>query len=136
MEYSEKYRILVLWKCTSECAKIGASLWFRQPSCNWGKLTQNHFSIAIRPFFVPKRFSSNLVKNKSKRMVRPFVKISLNQYEELNILRREKNESLSKLMREALSSFSRKKGHCVSTPLLKTSIRQLLLIFVEMSGIH
>ena len=48
-------------------------------------------------------------------MVRPFVKISINQYKKLDALRREKKESLSKLIREALSSFTRKKEHSVST---------------------
>ncbi|GAH14005.1 unnamed protein product, partial [marine sediment metagenome] len=36
-------------------------------------------------------------------MIRPFVKISLKQYKELDRLRKEKKESLSKLIREALS---------------------------------
>jgi len=48
-------------------------------------------------------------------MVRPFVKISLNQYEELDRLKKEKKESLSKLIRQALSSFAKKKEHSVST---------------------
>lgn len=48
-------------------------------------------------------------------MVRPFVKISINQYKELNALRREKKEPLSKLIREALSSFTKKKEYSVST---------------------
>ncbi len=55
------------------------------------------------------------MKDERERMVRPFVKISLNHYKELNTLRREKKESLSKLIREALSSFTRKKEHSVST---------------------
>ena len=48
-------------------------------------------------------------------MVRPFVKISLNQYKEVNKLRREKKEPLSKLIREALSSFIKKKEQSIST---------------------
>jgi len=48
-------------------------------------------------------------------MVRPFVKISLDQYKELNTLRREKKEPLSKLIREALSYFTEKKEHSIST---------------------
>jgi len=43
------------------------------------------------------------------------VKISLDQYKELNTLRREKKESLSKLIREALSSFTKKREHSIST---------------------
>jgi len=54
------------------------------------------------------------VEDEREGMVRPFVKISLNQYKELNVLRREKKEPLSKLIREALSSFIRKKEHFVS----------------------
>lgn len=55
------------------------------------------------------------MKDEQDRMVRPFVKITLKQYKELDTLRREKKESFSKLMREALSSFTRKKEHSVST---------------------
>jgi len=47
-------------------------------------------------------------------MVRPFVKIALKQYKEQNTLRGEKKESLSKLIREALSSFTKKKEHSIS----------------------
>jgi predicted CopG family antitoxin len=42
------------------------------------------------------------------------VKISLDQYEQLDRLRREKKESLSKLIQEALSYFIKKKGHSIS----------------------
>ena len=55
------------------------------------------------------------MKDERERMVRPFVKIALNQYRELDALRREKKESLSKLIREALSSFTKKREHSVST---------------------
>jgi len=55
------------------------------------------------------------VKDERERMVRPFVKISLNQYEKLDALRRERKESLSRLIREALSSFTKKKEHSIST---------------------
>jgi len=54
-------------------------------------------------------------KNESKRMVRPYVKISLDQYEQLDRLRKERKESLSKLIREALSYFTEKKEHSIST---------------------
>jgi len=47
-------------------------------------------------------------------MVRPFVKISLDQYEQLDRLRKERDESLSKLIREALSHFTEKKEHSIS----------------------
>ena len=55
------------------------------------------------------------MKDEREKMVRRFVKISLNQYKELNVLRREKKESLSKLIREALSSFTKKREHSIST---------------------
>lgn len=44
-------------------------------------------------------------------MVRTFVKISRDQYEELDRLTKKKKESLSKLIREALSSWTKKKEH-------------------------
>lgn len=63
---------------------------------------------------MPKKCSSSLTKSQPKRMVRPFVKISRDQYEKLDRLRREKKESLSKLIREALSYFVKKEEHPVS----------------------
>jgi len=42
------------------------------------------------------------------------VKISLDQYEQLDRLRKERKESLSKLIREALSYFTKKGKHPVS----------------------
>ena len=42
------------------------------------------------------------------------VKIPLDQYKELDALRRERKESLSKLIREALSYFTKKKEHSIS----------------------
>ena len=86
----------------------------RQSPYNWGKSTQTFVSIAIRPVFIPKRCCSRSVKDERERMVRPSVKISLKQYKELNTLRREKKEPLSKLIREALSYFTKKKVHSTS----------------------
>ena len=71
-------------------------------------------SITIRPVFVPKRCYSRSVKDKRERMVRPFVKIALKQYKELNTLTKEKKESLSKLIREALFHFTKKKEYSIS----------------------
>jgi len=48
-------------------------------------------------------------------MVRSSVKISLDQYRKLHLLRKEKKEPLSKLIREALSHFTREKEHFIST---------------------
>ena len=97
----------------------GAGGWWpgalgRQSPYNWGKSTQSFISIAIRPIFASKRCSSSPPKNESKRMVRPYVKISLDQYEQLDRLRKERKESLSKLIREALLSFTKKKEHSIS----------------------
>jgi len=54
------------------------------------------------------------MKGERERMVRPFVKISVHQYEELDRLRKEKKESLSKLIRESLSYFIEKREHSIS----------------------
>jgi len=48
-------------------------------------------------------------------MVRPWVKVSLSQYQKLRKLREETNRSLSELIREAVSKFVKKKGFPVST---------------------
>jgi predicted DNA-binding protein len=42
-------------------------------------------------------------------MVRPWVKVSLSQYEKLRKLREETNRPLSEIIREAVSKFVRKK---------------------------
>ncbi len=83
---------------------------------NWGKSTQVLFRINIRRVFVPIRCSPSSPNNEPKAMVRPFVKISLDQYEGLDRLGKERKESLSKLIREALSSFTKKKEYSVRTP--------------------
>ena len=64
---------------------------------------------------MPESFSSSATENEPKRMVRPFVKISLNQYKELDALRREKKEPLSRFIRKALSSLTKKKEHSIGT---------------------
>ncbi len=46
-------------------------------------------------------------------MVRTFVKISLGQYRKLDRVRKERKESLSGLIREALSHFTEKKEHSI-----------------------
>jgi len=46
-------------------------------------------------------------------MARSFVKISLDQYKDLDTLRREKKELLSKLIREALCFFIKKQEHSI-----------------------
>jgi len=86
----------------------------RQSPCNWGKSTQTSFWITIRPFFVPKGLPSGSADSEPKAMVCSLVKISLDQYEELDRLRKEKKESLSKLIRQALSFFTKQKEHPIS----------------------
>lgn len=54
------------------------------------------------------------MKDERERMVRPFVKISLSQYKELDRMREEKKQSLSKLIREALCHFTNRKEHPMS----------------------
>jgi predicted DNA-binding protein len=48
-------------------------------------------------------------------MVRPWVKISLRQYEKLKRLRERSGKPLSEIVREAVSKFVRKKDFPVST---------------------
>jgi len=48
-------------------------------------------------------------------MVRPWVKVSLCQYQKLRKLKEETNRSLSEIIRKAVSQFVRKKGFPVST---------------------
>jgi hypothetical protein len=86
-----------------------------QSPYNWGKSTQTFLSIAIRPVFVLKELTSSPTKNEPKGMVCSLGKISLDQYKKLDGLRKKKKESLSKLIPEALSSFTKKKEHSIST---------------------
>lgn len=55
------------------------------------------------------------MKDEQERVLRPFVRISLSQYKELDTLRRDKKESLSRLIRDALSSLTKKKEYSAST---------------------
>ncbi|TKJ47245.1 hypothetical protein CEE34_04640 [Candidatus Aerophobetes bacterium Ae_b3a] len=48
-------------------------------------------------------------------MVRPWVEVSLSQYQELKKLREETNRPLSEIIREAVSKFVRKKDFPAST---------------------
>jgi len=48
-------------------------------------------------------------------MVRPWVEISLSQYEELNKLREKRDESLSGIIREAVGEFLKKKDFPAGT---------------------
>jgi len=48
-------------------------------------------------------------------MVRPWVKVSLCQYQKLNRLKEETNRPLSEIIREAVCEFARKKDFPVST---------------------
>jgi len=47
-------------------------------------------------------------------MVRPWVKVSLSQYEKLNRLREKSGKPLSEIVREAVSKFVRKKDFPIS----------------------
>ena len=47
--------------------------------------------------------------------MRPWVKVSLSQYEKLNRLKEKTGRSLSEIIREAVSKFVRKKDLAVST---------------------
>ena len=49
------------------------------------------------------------LQNNKERMVRPWVKISLCQYEELKRLREKKGKPLSRIIREAVGEFLKKK---------------------------
>jgi len=48
-------------------------------------------------------------------MVRPWVKVSLHQYEKLKKIREETGRPLSQIIREAVSKFAKKKDFPVST---------------------
>jgi len=55
------------------------------------------------------------MKDERERMVRPWVEISLSQYEELNKLREKRGESLSGIIREAVCEFLKKKDFPAGT---------------------
>jgi len=81
----------------------------RQSQCNWGKSTQTLFCISIKPYFRPRKSCLKNLQNDKEKMVRPWVKVSLCQYQKLNGLREETNRPLSEITREAVSKFVRKK---------------------------
>ena len=96
-----------------DCASV--STIHSQSQCNWGKSTQTLFCVSINPYFRPRKSCSKNLQNDKERMVRPWVKVSLCQYQELNRLKEESDRSLSEIIREAVSKFVRKKDFPVST---------------------
>ncbi len=85
-----------------------------QSQCNWGKSAQTLFCISIKPYFRPRKpYPKSSQENKGK-MVRPWIKVSLRQYEKLRKLREGTNRLLSEIIREAVSKFVRKKKFAVS----------------------
>ena len=80
-----------------------------QSQCNWGKSTQALFCISIKPCFLPGKSYPKSRQNNKEKMVRPWVKISLSQYQKLNRLTKKRGKSLSEIIREAVSQFVRKK---------------------------
>ena len=87
----------------------------RQSQCNWGKSTQTLFYITIKPYFRPRRSYLRNLQNNKERMVRPWVKVSLCQYQKLNRLREETGRPLSEIIRDSVCRFVRKKDFPVST---------------------
>ncbi len=88
---------------------------FSQSQCNWGKSTQTLFCISIKPYFRVKKSHPRSSQNKKEKMVRPWVKISLSQYEKLNRLKEETGRPLSEIIRNAVCDFVRKRDFPVST---------------------
>ncbi len=87
----------------------------RQSQCNWGKSTQTLFCISIKPYFrVRKSYRKSSQENKEK-MIRPWVKVSLCQYQKLRKLKEETNRSLSEIIRETVSGFVKKTDFPAST---------------------
>ncbi len=81
----------------------------RQSQCNWGKSTQTLFCISIKPYFRLRRSYPKSFQNDKEKMVRPWVKISLLQYQKLKRLKKETGNPLSEIIRKAVSDFVRKK---------------------------
>jgi len=83
--------------------------------CNWGKSTQTLFCISINPYFrLKKSYPKNLQSNKEK-MIRPWVKVSLCQYQKLNRLKEETNRPVSEIIRETVCKFVKKRDFPVSS---------------------
>ena len=81
----------------------------RKPPYNWGKSTQTLFCISIKPYFrVRKSYPTSSQENKEK-MIRPWVKVSLCQYQELKRLTEKRGKPLSEIIREAVGEFLKKK---------------------------
>jgi len=89
----------------------------RQSLYNWGKSTQTLFRISIKPYFrVRKSYPTSSQENREK-MVRPWVKVSLCQYEELKRLTEKRGKPLSEIIRKAVSEFGKKKDFPADTAL-------------------
>ncbi len=86
-----------------------------QSQCNWGRSTQTLFYINIEPFFRPRKLYPRSSQNNKEKMVRPWVKVILCQYQKLNRLKEETGRPLSEIIREAVCKFVGKRNFPVST---------------------
>jgi len=77
------------------------------------KVNQSQISALINLGFAGLQFKTQSIEreffNNKERIVRPWVKISLCQYEELKRLREKKGKPLSRIIREAVGEFLKKK---------------------------
>ena len=81
-----------------------------QSQCNWGESTQTLFCISIKPLFRLRKSYPRSPQNNKEKMVRPWVKISLCQYEKLDRLKEKTGMPLSEIIRRAVHEFVRKRG--------------------------
>ncbi len=91
---------------------------FSQSQRNWGKSTQTLFCISIEPYFWVKKSYLRSSQNNKEKMVRPWVKVSLCQYEKLKRLRKKSGKPLSEIIRESVCELVKKKDFRVSTTAL------------------
>ncbi len=85
------------------------------PPCNWDKSTQTLLRISIKPYFRVRKSYPTSSQEDGEKMVRPWVKVSLCQYQELKRLTEKKDKSLSGIIREAVGEFLKKKDFPTNT---------------------
>jgi predicted DNA-binding protein len=70
--------------------------------------------LALSPVFEVRKSYLKILQNDKEKMVRPWVKVSLRQYDKLRNFREKTGKPLSKIIREAVAKFTTKKDYPVS----------------------
>ena len=89
--------------------KRSRSRWY-----NWGKSTQSYFCLTIRSCFQLRKSGHKTLRSDKEQLVPPWVELEKEQCERLKELQENTGKPVSEMIREAITSFVRKKDYSIS----------------------